>query len=375
MSTTAARAVPYVPDRHLQDLDNQTDYQAFVIDRMGPGRRFQDIITVKASFDYAEGRCSATDEPTPLALTDAYWDEAHAEVSSLRDASDIELVKPGTDVLVFGSARNRDDAPVRQWQGMLRVRDGEHIRVQKTLAFHGPCRWQYGRLKGWRLSEPAPTAAVPLRYELAWGGHWRDAEGGAADPALRMHPGNPSGSGFLPPRGGDREDRAGPQIMLPGSWPRQANDPRITVAGLGPLARFWQPRAQYAGTYDDAWHARFHAADAAGQLPDYPADYDARFHQSAPPDQIATPHLRGHESIELPGLTADLDGSLFDLPGLGIEAHLTGRLPPRTERLALDTLRIDLDARQAHLTWRLVLPREAGVTNARLNVVPVRSPA
>ena len=76
-------------------------------------------------------------------------------------------------------------------------------------------------------------------------------------------------------------------------------------AGLGPIARDWEPRLSLAGTFGEAWRRTRH--------PLVPLDFDERFYQCAPPDQQAPTHLQGGEHVALYNLTPG--GSLsFELP-------------------------------------------------------------
>jgi hypothetical protein len=64
--------------------------------------------------------------------------------------------------------------------------------------------------------------------------------------------------------------------------------------GVGPVARHWQPRATYAGTYDDEWKRR--------RAPLWPTDFNARFFCGAPGPLQASPQLKGGEAVVLHGL-------------------------------------------------------------------------
>src|SRR5262245_21222552 len=83
--------------------------------------------------------------------------------------------------------------------------------------------------------------------------------------------------------------------------------PRDTPAptGFGFLGRAWQPRLAFAGTWDERWRQ--------DRCPLLPLDFDERYHNGAPADQIATPHLAGGEPVAVTG--ASPRGELrFDLP-------------------------------------------------------------
>ena len=62
-------------------------------------------------------------------------------------------------------------------------------------------------------------------------------------------------------------------------------------AGFGPIARHWEPRVRWAGTYDKRWQRT--------RKPLLPDDFDDRFHQCAPEDQQVDGGLIGGELVEL----------------------------------------------------------------------------
>ena len=136
-----------------------------------------------------------------------------------------------------------------------------------------------------------------------------------------------------------------------GNW---QDDP--APAGLGPLSPAWKARHLHAGTYDQAWLDDRH--------PLLPADFDDRFSQCAPADQVVTPWLRGTERFELVNLHADharLTGTLPGImPGLAIQ-----RRGQPAERIGLNLDGVHFDVRpgwdRVVLTWRARVPMpEAG---------------
>ncbi|WP_229413645.1 DUF2169 domain-containing protein [Massilia violaceinigra] len=123
----------------------------------------------------------------------------------------------------------------------------------------------------------------------------------------------------------------------------------IAAQGFGPLARWWMPRAAYQGRYDDLWRRT--------RYPLLPADFDTRYYQSAHPDLVATPHLRGDESVTLLGLLPER--AEMRLPGWQILAAVRYASGEHSVSLpVLDTVRFDLDRRQASLVWRAHFRRD-----------------
>ena len=291
--------------------------------------------------------------------------------------------------------------------------------IHKTLCVTGarrfvrrvaPLRWA-ARLLGWltfgqvrpspwRLEEPQPALRVSVRDDLAFGGDCRiDAgdpaaarvaardrltpEQRAAHPDAALPPPrqpvahaawevNPIGRGFATPwylKATGVNSVPAPQIEDP-ECPITARhfadllDGRLAAAeaarlsvGLGVRAKGHPERRRLAGTLDAAF-----AASPAW----LPADFDFAVWNAAPPDQQCG-FLNGDEVIELvnlcqpqtPGATCDRQGHTW------LRLTLPGNLPFILTRFEsgtlgevatnLDTLLIDVEARQVTCVWRATL--------------------
>ncbi|MGE0784999.1 MAG: DUF2169 domain-containing protein [Sandaracinaceae bacterium] len=366
----------FVPEPRLEAVQNRTPFALFRCDKMGVGRRFFDTVVVKGTFVLAPGPLRLADEQDPIALADEPWDESAPERSSLRVAGDVVLTKPSTDVLVTGTARAPSKAS--EWDVRVAVARGGSRSVDRRFRVTGPRSW-VRRDGEWTLTDAEPTDAVPVRYELAYGGAYVDEAQHTPEDDLSspwvVHRPNPSGTGFVDERSlpDDAEVRA-PQWLDPKQWvdPAQGLDPdaglaapnaELALAGFGPIARPWASRIGFAGTYDAAWLSRTRQEIERGLPPDYAADFDPRFFQCAHPDLITKEHLRGDEEIALEGLTP---GALtLRLPACRVLAHmLDGRNQAHEERMPLDTVHVDLDRERVHLTWRLTLDQARDVRAA-----------
>ena len=82
---------------------------------------------------------------------------------------------------------------------------------------------------------------------------------------------------------------------------RSSNRQPQKGVGWGPIARWWSPRKERQGSYDDAWLKDFKANFCA----DYPQDFNNSYFNCAPPDQMLKGSLQGDEHIELAGVFAD----------------------------------------------------------------------
>lgn len=276
-------------------------------------------------------------EGAEIHLADQPNDPEAPDTSSTRFPCDLCLRKPGADVIVVGQAVP-PKLGTTEMDVMVRVGP-----VQKTLRVFGTRYWRRG-VTGLHPSAPEPFEAVPLEWELAFGG-FDSGEAGVVE-----EPRNPVGRGLK----ADIEALVGeltPMIEDPNDL-ITSHRSRPRPAGVGAVMRHWEPRRRYAGTYDDAWKET--------RMPLPPLDFDDRFHQAAHPDLIAPAHFRGGEPVQLFGVTPR--GALeTQLPRVHwfVGARIDGRLvehPPE-----LDTVVIDADLTTIDLTWRsrIGVPRPA----------------
>lgn len=368
MSAASAAAIP-AP--RLQQVRNATPFPHLQFDKMGKGRRFYDVVIVCASFVLAAGRLQPALGHRGAILADELWDPRHAELSSLRAATDVLLAKPATDVYLTGTARTFDERPCKAWNVALTVkREGEPL-LHKALRLTGPRYWAAGpEAAHYVLTDPEPTTGVPLRYELAYGGWWFD-KGDAPSASPRTYGPNPCGTGWFGTAHKDHDARAryegrelvqAPQIEYADA-PISGSNRDLVVAGLAPIARSWEPRVSLAGTYDDAWRKAFEHE----RVMDYASDFDERFFQYAPGDQVIADGLVGGEEIGLAGFFASAPAIEMQLPQVRIEAACkAGNGGQYCEAMKLDTVHIDLDDMQVHLTWRLTLDQARDIVAVEL---------
>lgn len=275
--------------------------------------------------------------------------------------ADLAPFKPRCDLLFKGQAhapgRDRASAMAPFVDVALRIQDGSGgSLVDKRLRVHGERRWsRQGRQ--WQLTPAAPFLEMPLDYGIAFGGAFSHKQVGASDPTIRLvHPMNLVGKGYA----------AGDFLRLVDGMPAHqierwidgqlevAASPELPLVpgALGPIARSWQPRLQWAGTYDQAWKDDV--------FPLLPSDFDDRFHQAAPEDQQID-YPQGGEVITLINLTASAAKS-----ARGLLAEYRFRVPKRRMAMAMltrqrdtvlldahiDTLVVDTDAMRLHVIWR-----------------------
>ena len=292
------------------------------------------VIVLKYSFRIGMRGEVELDEDTPsepLSVDEHYGDPGK---TSIRKPSDLSEEKPGTDVLLVGHAYPSRKHP-RATSVDVSLRMGP---IAKTLRVHGLRVWQEKAFGGITPGPSRPLIdPIPLLWELAWGGL------DLSDPKHPLgEPGNTLGRGV----------RHDPEALVdqPAALIEYPDAPigsgKNVPAGFGALCRHWQPRAAFAGTFDETWQQT--------KMPLLPDDFNPRFHVTAPMDQWSPVPLRGDEPVEIIGATPD-EILRFQLPRMapGFSAYVLGQ---RKElRTHLDTVWIDADARRVELTYRAAL--------------------
>lgn len=280
---------------------------------------------VKGTFSFGE-TITLADEQAPIALANEHY--AAPDQSSIRLPSDISLMKPGTDVLLIGHAYAPDGRSTTQVDVSLRVGP-----ISKRVRVFGDRVWRMGVT----MSRPAAFSTMPLVWERAYGGIDDRRR------RIRAEPRNPVGTGFRAPDGDDPSEEF---------WLPNLEDPAHLISGwrhnpppacFAPVAAHWEPRSTYAGTYDERWEKE--------RAPFLPADFDPRFFQIAPPDQVAMGHLEGGETIEVQG--ASPSGVLrlrLPIVDLGITFMLDDA--PRPAPVVLDTVIVEPDQSRLQMVWR-----------------------
>jgi hypothetical protein len=283
--------------------------------------------------------------PQPIRLADEYT--LDAPFASIKYPSDWVDEKPGTDVIVVGTALPPENRPVTEMDVSVRVG-----RLFKVVRVHGLRVYQQAALGGVGPGPAQRLAPTPIRYELAYGGV------DDADPErLTYERTNPIGMGFAEVRN-KRVGAPAPPLKVPTSL----EDPGREPAGFGVIGADWSPRLELGGTRDEAW--------LRARAPIAPRDLDPRYASVAHPDLYSPTPLRPDEPVELVGMTKE-GVWRFRLPD--VEPRFSSRLDGivREHETHIDTYLIDADARRVELTWRasIRLPRKA----QRLDRVTVRA--
>jgi hypothetical protein len=141
---------------------------------------------------------------------------------------------------------------------------------------------------------------------------------------------------------------------------------RSAPAGFGAISPRWQPRLAYAGTYDAAYQK--------SRAPYLPKDFDARFLQTAPADQIVPGHLQGGELVEVQGVRPNGETLRFAVPAYHIEARFHLSNTDQNVAAQLETVAIQSDENRLTLTWGIHFPCDAAVTNLREIALHISTP-
>jgi hypothetical protein len=297
------------------------------------------VLAEKQVSPSVDGEVSPPDPPR-----DARWS---SPVASYRIEPAFAFVKPATDVVLLGHAQ-AGGRPVTDLQVTFRVGP-----VGKTLLVVGDRFWVKAS-GATAATRPQPFIRMPIVYERAFGGWDRSHP----DPArYTFEARNPVGVGFRSADGRFEEGLRLPNIEDP-SGPLQRFGQVVAPAGVGFVSPDWQPRASFAGTYDERWMKE--------RMPLLPADFDRRFFNAASPGLVAPGYLAGDEPVLVDN--ASPGGRLsFRLPGWGppgCRVVLRERRDVRPE-LKLDTVVVDADLERVLLLYRGHVPLPDGPHDVR----------
>lgn len=310
-------------------IDNRTPFDVQTHVQMTPDGQEITVLMLSASFTAdATGRVALADEPLAVTFGDVPWGDP--ALSSVRYDSDIAPVKPMPEVIVNATACAPGGVPAPSVTVGLDIAD-----IRKVLEITGD---RVHHLGG--FSEPNPFRTMPLIWERAFGG---TAEGGASDRR------NPVGIGFEGARSADpAAGSAAANITRTDQVVRGLGD-RPQPVGFGAVGRGWQPRLNYAGTYDQTW------LDTQWPLP--PSDIDPRHYLAAPADQQSA-RIAAGVTVTLMNMTPEGRWE-FRLPALSAPVRLFRdrsvedvEFMPDTVLIEPDLRRITLKARMSFLTVR-----------------------
>ena len=313
-------------------INNATGFAADAAFLADEGLRPVLSCIVKASYSCVSGLV-LSDTQLPYSASGEFW--AEPDTSSYKFEPEVAFTKLTTDIALVGHA-----IPTESGSRVMDV--GLKVGpVQKVVRVFGDRFWvkQGGQIFA---TKPKPFTTMPLVYEKAFGG-WDKADNDENN--WRYEPRNPVGMGFGDPLRFVEEGKVPiPNIEDPQHLIRNYGD-TPPPAGFGFISPNWQPRAQYAGTYDEKWDK-----DRKPLLPD---DFDRRFFNAASPGLIAPDYLRGDEDVMIVN-ASPVPKLKFKLPGIPPPVCKVELRGGRTEVLQtnLDTVIINTDEMLVFLLWR-----------------------
>ena len=281
--------------------------------------------------------------PQPLAMADVFVDEPGK--SAMLYGTDYARFKPRCDVLFNASAHAPAGQPVQDLLVAWQVGP-----LKKGLRVVGPRTWRK-RLGLVSLTKPEPFTQMPLHYGLAFGGSrtYRKGRGDDAQTLTEAHLANPEGIGWFGKHTAGEVDEAAAPNLEAIDDPIMRPDGKHQPAAFSAVARHWEPRKQYAGTYDEAWQKDV--------FPFLPEDFDERFHQCAPEDQQMD-YPKGGEPVTLRNRMAERDYVQFNLPAFDTMQFRVLRKDYSTEmpQPVVDTLYFEPDEGRFSAVWRASVP-------------------
>jgi len=281
-------------------------------------------IIVQASFMVGEAWGLVSPQPE-LQVDDLYIGKPAQ--SSLIFPSPVHHTKPATDILMVGSAYAPEGVSV----GRMKVAIGL-CPIQKTLIVTGDRVWKNGV-----PSAPIPFSVMPVVYERAYGGGVENEE------KLDVLEENPIGVGFLADRSTlDMDGEFLPNIEYPNQL-MSALDDQPTPAGFGALLPHWMPRRQYAGSYNDQWQQM--------RSPFFPVDFDVRFFNSAPADQVYPGYIQGGEELCIEGMHPQ--GAIrAHLPRIQLSCTIFAEQREVQCPVIMETVLLEPNKKQVMFSWK-----------------------
>jgi len=317
-------------------------------------------VLFKRTYDVVDGEsCRRAEKDVSLIAGDVHYDGPVN--SSVRYESDFIPWKNGTDVVFNGKAYAPGGHQVYQLTASLSVGD-----FVKNVQVTGDRSCRFRTLRDPEFTDPVPFVDMDMRYERAYGG--TDIY---SHPAMQYpYPRNHLGTGFVVknkrqsidglalPNIEDPEDVLIPANICCGDMKYWNDQPM--PQGFGWFAKYWQPRAGFAGVMPadrdiEQEMRRVYAQiipESQRELYEKTVlpDMDFRFFSGASAG-LSLPYLTGDETIRLINLSAE-GACTFMLPGehpsLGVDIGLGLQEP----QLFIHTVQIRMEERQVDMVWR-----------------------
>lgn len=312
------------------EIDNQTAFAFEPVYLSNEEGRPALVAVTRATFELRRRALVLAEKQEPIPIAGVLSSD-DAAVSSWKFEPETSYMKPGTDVVLIGSAVAMRSQTTEMDVGI------QVGRVSQKAKVIGDRVWT----RGGGMTSPLPFERIPLVWERSFGG-WDRTAGTPERPAFE--PRNPVGTGFRSTSGTFEDGVRLPNVEHP--LDRLSSYGQVvTPVGFGFVSADWAPRAAFAGTYDATW--------VKERMPLLPKDFDRRFYNAAAPGLVSPLYLKGGEPVALVGLSAmgTLDFSLPVVPPPRIKVALHRR-EDADVKTVLDTVVIDMNEDRVFLTFR-----------------------
>ncbi|MDQ1833213.1 MULTISPECIES: DUF2169 family type VI secretion system accessory protein [Massilia] len=265
--------------------------------------------------------------------------------SAILYGADTPRFKPRCDVLFNANAHAPDGVPVKELAVVWQVGP-----LRKGLKAHGKRHWKK-RLGLVSLSDAEPFLRMPLHFGMAFGGSriYKKGWGGNARVLTEAQLANPAGIGWYGAHADEDVDGLPAPCLEALNEPVRKPDGKQKPVAFSAIARHWQPRPGFAGTYDEQWQRDV--------FPFLPEDFDEQFNQCAPADQQME-YPTGGEQVILRNMMAGRPDVRFKLPRLdNVSVRILRTDYTGDELLApADTVYFEPDAGRFSVVWRASFP-------------------
>lgn len=318
------------------DLLNATKMQAGYTMGVKPSGREMIVVAIKGTFEFPKNE---QDEPilaeTQLPLIDADTYTGEPGFSAPAYEVDYSPNKLHCDVILNGCAYAPNGKATQKVQVSLKVGD-----LTKTFNVIGNRTWELGII-GISAGEPDEFIKMPISYDNAFGGVDKSNDN---EKKHRAYMPNPVGQGYwvnsdttiINAMPMPNTEETGKAIKKPNK--------NYKPMSFGVIARNWEPRYKYAGTYDDAY--------MDDKFPFLPDDFSDEYFQSAPKDQ-QIPFPKGGEEVVLINLSPRKSRLAFKLPTMNIPViFFKSKGKDVTVQAVMDTIIFEPDYNLFTITWR-----------------------
>ncbi|APS51817.1 hypothetical protein AVI51_13800 [Piscirickettsia salmonis] len=215
------------------------------------------------------------------------WKDCLEQLRDFEHLDPYGIAKKNTDILVQGAAYAQESTE----QTTVKL----HFEsIEKTLLVSGDRYWQESTI-GSQASEAQKFQRLEVNYRNAFGGEEFSL--------------NPLGKGVAP----QKELWHLPNIEYLHDRQLQPSQ-SVSPASFGPIGALWQPRLDYAGTYNQEW-LELH-------WPYFPADINWQYFNIAPVDQQLPFMLIGNEHFYLQNMNAKYPRLEGQLPGMRVRCFV-----------------------------------------------------